>query len=120
MPEEAMSTLSKLCLAASVALLSSCATTPSEYHMVATRSMPADIVDSNAAWALLDPDNDGSLTLAEIGDQRAIGLLQDLPNADSNQDGLVSKAEWDAWWPRMTDHYARENSAPMPLSDMMH
>ena len=113
-----MSPGSKICLAASVALLSSCATT-SEYRMVDART-PTDTIESNAAWALLDPDNDGSLTLAEIQDERAVGILQDLPNADSDHDGRVSKAEWDMWWPRMTDHYARENGAPMPLSDMMH
>jgi len=113
-----MSPLSKLFLAASVALLSSCATT-SEYHMVGPRA-PSEAMDSSAAWALLDPDNDGSLTLAEVQDQRAVGVLQDLPNADADHDGRVSKAEWDMWWPRMTDHYARENGAPMPLSDMMH
>ena len=112
-----MSMFTKLALAAAAALVASCATTSDKYHMVATRA-PSEAVDSSAAWALLDPDNDGSHALAEIEQQRAIGLLQDLPNADTNHDHLVSKGEWDAWWPRMTDHYVSDDATPLPLTDM--
>lgn len=112
-----MSTFSKLALAAAATLLSSCATTTDKYHMVATR-LPSEVMDSSAAWASLDPDNDGSLALDEIEQQRAIGILQDLPNADTDHDRRVTKGEWDAWWPRMTDHYVSDDSAPLPLTDM--
>jgi hypothetical protein len=115
--EETMSTFSKLALAAAAALLASCATTSDKYHQVGTR-MPSELVDSSAAWAVLDLDNDGSLALDEIEQQRAIGILQDLPNADTNHDHRVSKSEWDAWWPRMTDHYVSDDSTPLPLTDM--
>ena len=112
-----MNTFSKLALAAAAVLISSCATTSDKYHMVATR-MPSEVMDSSAAWATLDPDNDGFLTLDEIDQQRAIGILQDLRNADTDHDGRVTKAEWDTWWPRMTDHYVSDDSAPRPLYEM--
>ena len=112
-----MSTYSKLALAAIAALLSSCATTSDKYHEVATR-MPSEAMDSSAAWALLDLDSDGALALDEIEQQRAIALLQDLPNADTDHDHRVTKNEWDAWWPRMTDHYVSDDATPVPLTDM--
>jgi hypothetical protein len=68
--------------------------------------------DSAAAWALLDSDSDGALSVDELEQQQAMGLLQDLPNADANGDRRISREEWDAWWPRMTDHVVRENGAP--------
>ena len=104
-----MTKLSKLAISISAALLAACAT----MHEGDTRSSGAEL-DSSAAWATLDPDNDGRLTLDELEQQRAMGLLQDLPNADTDHDGRVSKAEWDAWWPRMTNHYVRDGSKQAP------
>ncbi|MGN6519455.1 MAG: hypothetical protein ACTHK2_08540 [Dokdonella sp.] len=57
---------------------------------------------SDAAWALLDTDGDGALSLAELEEQHAVALQEDLPNADADRDGRVSHAEFDAWWPWMT------------------
>jgi hypothetical protein len=71
-------------------------------------------LDASAAWATIDLNNDGSLSLDELEQQRAMGLLQDLPNADTNHDGQVTRQEWDAWWPRMTDHYVRASTAEIP------
>ena len=65
--------------------------------------------DSTAAWTALDPDTDGSLSVDELEQQRAMGLMQDWANVDTDGDGRISRTEWDAWWPRMTDHYVREN-----------
>ena len=65
--------------------------------------------DSTAAWTALDPVNDGSLSVDELEQQRAMGLMQDWANVDTDGDGRISRTEWDAWWPRMTDHYVREN-----------
>lgn len=101
-----MGTFSKLAIATVVALLMSCATTRERN----VRSS-GEGVDSSAAWASLDLDSDGSLSLDELDRQAAMGLLQDFPNADIDHDQRVSKSEWDAWWPRMTDHYVRNQDA---------
>jgi hypothetical protein len=112
-----MSALTRLTLAATAALLASCATTTSHYQAVGPR-MPSDVIDSSAAWATLDVNNDGVLTLDEIAQARAIALLQDLSNADADHNGSIAKAEWDTWWPRMTDHHVSDDATPMPLADM--
>lgn len=101
-----MTTFSKLAIAAAAVMLTSCATTSSPPVRVSGESF-----DSTAAWATIDLNNDGSLSLDELEQQRAMGLLQDFPNADTDHDAHVSKTEWDAWWPRMTDHYVRESSS---------
>jgi len=111
-----MSALIRLTLAATAALLASCATT-SQYHAVGPR-MPSEVIDSSAAWATFDLNNDGVLTLDEIEQARAIGLMQDLANADADHDGNVAKAEWDAWWPRMTDHHVSDTATPLPIGEM--
>jgi hypothetical protein len=112
-----MSALPRFTLAAATALLASCATTVSHYHAVGPR-MPSEVIDSSAAWAAFDLDNDGVLTIDEIEQARAIGLMQDLPNADVDHDGRVAHSEWDAWWSRMTDHHVSDDATPLPLADM--
>jgi hypothetical protein len=112
-----MSAPTRLTLAASLVLLASCATTESHYRAVGPRT-PAEVIDSSAAWATFDLDNDGVLTIDEIEQARAIGLMQDLANADADHDGRVARSEWDAWWPRMTDHHASDDATPLPLVDM--
>lgn len=62
----------------------------------------ADDARSDAAWAALDANNDGVLSTDEIEAQHMVGLQEDLAVADANGDGNVSRAEWNAWWPRMT------------------
>lgn len=57
---------------------------------------------SDAAWQRLDTDGDGALSLRELELQHAVALQEDMPAADSNGDGRVSREEFDAWWPRMT------------------
>jgi hypothetical protein len=57
---------------------------------------------SDAAWARLDGNGDGALSLDELEQQHAVALQEDLPNADTDRDGRVSHAEFDAWWPWMT------------------
>ncbi|HEU4665740.1 MAG TPA: EF-hand domain-containing protein [Dokdonella sp.] len=64
---------------------------------------------SDAAWAHMDADGDGTLSIDELERQHAVALQEDLPNADADRDGRVSHAEFDAWWPRMT-------RAPEPAS----
>ena len=112
-----MTTLSKLALAAGAALLTSCATTGERYHVVAERT-PDTVLDSSATWSALDQDADGVLSIDELEKERSIGLLQDFRNADRDHDHRVSKAEWDAWWPRMTGHYVRDGGADLPLAYM--
>jgi hypothetical protein len=101
-----------IALAACAAWLAGCATS----HVGNVRSSGEG--DSAAAWALLDSDSDGTLSVDELEQQQAMGLLQDLPNADTNGDRLVSREEWDAWWPRMTDHHVSDDATPLPLTDM--
>lgn len=62
----------------------------------------ADDARSDAAWATLDTNHDGVLSVDEIEAQHMVGLQEDLAVADANGDGNVSRAEWNAWWPRMT------------------
>ncbi|MET0231206.1 MAG: EF-hand domain-containing protein [Rhodanobacteraceae bacterium] len=112
-----MSALTRLSLAAATALLASCATTASHYYAVGPR-MPSEVIDSSAAWAALDLNNDGVLSIDEIEQARAIAMLQDFANADADHDGNVAKAEWEAWWPRMTDHHVSDDATPLPLADM--
>jgi len=104
-----MTTFSKLAIAAAAVVLTSCATVPSPPVRISGESF-----DSNAAWATIDLNNDGSLSLDELEQQRAMGLLQDFSNADTDHDGHVSRTEWDAWWPRMTDHYVRDSPSEIP------
>jgi len=104
----------KLLIAVAASALAACATLTDN---VLTRS-PSEPIDSSAAWSLLDHDADGALSRDEMEQQRAMGLLQDFPNADSDGDGLVSKAEWDAWWPRMTDHHIRDGEDMPAFGDV--
>jgi hypothetical protein len=88
-----------------------CATTPSEYGV---RTISDDMsINSDAAWAAIDLNADGSLSLGELEDQAAMGLLQDFDNADTNGDKNVSREEWNVWWPRMTNHHIRDAVPPI-------
>jgi hypothetical protein len=102
-----MNLFSKAAIATTTLLLMSCAT-----QVQNVRSSGEG--DSTAAWALLDADNDGALTVTELDQQQAMGLLQDFPNADTDHDRRISKAEWDVWWPRMTDHIVRADGTATP------
>jgi len=102
-----MNPFRKFAMAAAALALTSCTT-----HVSNVRSSGEG--DSSAAWALLDSDNDGSLTVEELDQQQAMGLLQDFPNADADRDRRISRAEWDAGWPRMTDHIVRADGTVTP------
>ncbi|HEV7490855.1 MAG TPA: hypothetical protein VGO25_08625 [Rhodanobacteraceae bacterium] len=104
-----MTTCSKLAVTIAATLLAACATV----QQGSVRSS-GEGVDSTAAWTSLDQDSDGVLSLDELEQERAMGLLQDFPNADTDRDHRVSKSEWDAWWPRMTNHYVRDGSGEQP------
>ena len=97
-----MKTVPMLALAAAAMSLAACATVNEGSVRISAENM-----DSTAAWAALDTNNDGSLSVDELEQQRAMGLLQDHAAADGNHDGVISKAEFDAWWPRMTNHFVR-------------
>jgi hypothetical protein len=103
-----MNVLSKIAIATTTLFLMSCATS----HVRNVRSSGEG--DSTAAWALLDADNDGVLTVDELDQQQAMGLLQDFPNDDTDRDRRISKAEWGVWWPRMTDHIVRPDGTATP------
>jgi hypothetical protein len=109
-----MKTTTCLTLAIAAALIAGCATTGGP---AVSATSTAEGADSTAAWAIIDPDNDSALTVDELEQQRAMGLLQDFPNADANRDGGISRTEWDAWWPRMTDHHVREHPEQRPAFD---
>lgn len=72
------------------------------HQVVKSESFAADEARSDAAWALLDANHDGVLSMNEIEAQHMVGLQQDFAAADANSDSSVSRAEWNAWWPRMT------------------
>jgi hypothetical protein len=97
----------KVAIGVAALALMSCTT-----HVTSVRSSGEG--DSSAAWALLDSDNDGSLSVDELDQQQAMGLLQDFPNADADHDRRISRAEWDMWWPRMTDHIVRADGTRTP------
>ena len=80
--------------------LGACAT----WHRTEPARAPvtAEPVNSDAAWAQLDLDHNGFLSVNELEGQHASGLLQDMHDADTNGDGRISRNEWNAWWPRMT------------------
>ena len=69
---------------------------------VKSEPVAADETRSDAAWAVLDANHDGVLSMDEIEAQHMVGLQQDFAVADANGDSRVSRAEWNAWWPRMT------------------
>ncbi len=96
------SSRSTLALVALAACIAGCATTRGPSVRTSDQTY-----DSSAAWAAIDANGDGTLSRDELEQQRAMGLLQDFSEADGNGDGSVSQAEWDAWWPRMTDHFVR-------------
>lgn len=106
-----MTRLQKVLIAAAIVPLLSCAMVRNQ-EIVRTLP-PGTAINSDAAWASLDLDADGSLSRDELERQRAVGLLQDFPNADTDGDGIVSRQEWDAWWPRMTHHHIRDNGMAM-------
>ena len=81
-------------------------------------TISGDGSNSDAAWATFDLDNDGYLTVSELEHQHAVGLLRDLPVADSNRDGKVSRAEWNAWWPLMTKSEISPSMASMNESSV--
>ena len=104
-----MNLLSKVAVVTAAALLlMSCATS----RVNNVRSSGEG--DSTAAWTLLDANNDGALGVDELNQQQAMGLLQDFSNADADHDQRISKAEWDVWWPRMTDHIVRADGTATP------
>lgn len=101
--------MSRLSIAAFVAS-ASFAMGACTHHVVKTEPV-ADDTRSDAAWAALDANRDGVLSMDEIEAQHMVGLQQDLAVADANGDGSVSRAEWNAWWPRMT-----KSAAPPSLA----
>jgi len=93
--------------------LGACATTSYESRR---STSSGDGSNSDAAWAALDTNNDGYLSIDELEQQHAVGLLQDLYVADSDRDGKVSRSEWNAWWPLMTKTQPSENMAQLNAS----
>lgn len=91
--------MSRLLLAATVA--SAIAMGACTRHAVKVEPV-ADDTRSDAAWAALDTNHNGVLSMDEIEAQHMVGLQEDLAVADANGDGNISRAEWNAWWPRMT------------------
>lgn len=89
-----------LVLAACVVAATGCSTAPRQAPTAA--DVPTADADSDAAWATLDPDQDGFLTTGELEAQHGMALLRDLWRADTDNDGRVSRQEWNQWWPRMS------------------
>ncbi len=108
-----MSTHHALYLAAIACVLSGCATTTYESRR---STSSGDGSNSEAAWLALDTDKDGYLSIAELEQQHAVGLLQDLSVADGNHDGRISRDEWNAWWPLMSKTQPSENMAQLNAS----
>lgn len=92
-----MSRLSLVNIVASASLAMGACT-----HQAVRIEPVADDARSDAAWAVLDANHDGVLSMDEIETQHMVALQEDLAVADGNHDGSISRAEWNAWWPRMT------------------
>jgi hypothetical protein len=95
-----MSTIRGFALIGFAAALGGC--TALHEHAVTQATSPSSDVGTEAAWNALDSNHDGVLSMDELVAQHAMGLIQDMPNVDRNDDGHVSRAEWNNWWPRMT------------------
>jgi len=95
-----------LYLATLACVLGGCATTAYESRR---STSSGDGSNSEAAWLALDTDKDDYLSIPELQQQHAVGLLQDLSVADSDHDGKISRPEWNAWWPQMTKTEPSEN-----------
>lgn len=107
-----MKTFGNLLLLASLVSAAGCST----LHNDTRRSTSSgDGSNSDAAWAALDTNQDGQLSIDELETQHAVGLLRDLDHADANSDGQVSRTEWNAWWPTMT-----KTEASSTLSELTH
>jgi len=85
--------------AAIPALFATCLLAACSSHPVRVALVDGAHVASDAAWQRLDTDGDGALSRAEIEQQHAVALQEDLDAADADGDGRVSRAEFDAWWP---------------------
>lgn len=95
-----MSTVRRFALIGLAAALGGCAAL--HQHDVTQVTSSSSDLGTEAAWNALDSNHDGVLSMDELVAQHATGLIQDMPNADRNDDGHVSRAEWNNWWPRMT------------------
>ncbi|MBN8728684.1 MAG: hypothetical protein J0H15_13415 [Xanthomonadales bacterium] len=62
---------------------------------------PPTHAERDASFAWLDVDGNGRLSTDDLEVRHAVALMQDFDNADTNGDGQVSRAEWDAWWPSL-------------------
>jgi|GEM_PF-1441637 hypothetical protein len=97
-------------VALGLCILAGCASTGPDTRR---STSSGDGSNSDAAWAQLDTNHDGYLSVDELDRQHAVGLLRDMRWADANGDGQVSRAEWNAWWPVMTKTAPSENMAGM-------
>lgn len=95
-----VSTIRRFTVIGFVCALGGCATM--HQHDVAQVTGVSADAGSEAAWNAFDINQDGVLSMDELVAQHAMGLIQDMPNADRNRDGRVSRSEWNSWWPRMT------------------
>lgn len=84
---------------------------------VAAQSAPADATTLDPAWAALDSNHSGFLTVDELHAQRATALLQDFTHADTDHDGRISWSEWNAWWPRITHTPPSPSMASLNATD---
>jgi hypothetical protein len=86
----------------SIAVILSVAGCATGTYVRGKSTITGDGSNSDAAWVSFDSNRDGYLSTGELEQQHAVGLLRDLPVADANGDGKVSRDEWNAWWPLMT------------------
>lgn len=80
-------------------------------NKVRPSAVAGESINSDAAWAAFDTNKDGYLSRDELHQQHVMALLAYRRSADRDNDGRISRAEWNAWWPKTSSTPPSPNMA---------